>query len=89
MHRLYQHKCDEFRWPTVTESAYRNVFCENLNFSFGSPKSDTCKTCDTLDCRIKDCVDDESKSAFMKELEDHHDLAELGFKSLHDDTELA
>ena len=25
----------------------------------------------------------------MKELEDHHDLAELEFKSLHDDAELA
>ena len=62
------------------------MFCENFNFSFGSAKSDTCKT---LDCCIKDCVDDESKLAFMKELEDHHDLAELEFKSLHDDAELA
>ena len=89
LHRLYQQKCDELNWPTVIESMYRNVFCENFNFNFGSPKSDTCKTCETLNCHIKDSIDDESKAKFVKELQDHHDVAEFGFQSLRNDTELA
>ena len=89
MHKLYLQKCDELAWPSVTESTYRKVFCENFNFSFGSPRSDTCKTCDTLNCHIKDSTDEDSKSQFMKELETHHAVAELGFQSLHDDTQLA
>ena len=51
MHKLYLQKCDELAWPSVTESTYQKVFCENFNFSFGSPRSDTCKTCDTLNCQ--------------------------------------
>ena len=36
-----------------------------------------------------DSTDKDSKSQFMKELETHHAVAELGFQSLHDDTQLA
>ena len=55
-------------------------------FSFGSPRSDTCKTCDTLNCRIKDSTNEESKSRFVEGLKSHHKIAELGFQSLPDDT---
>ena len=89
MHRLYLQKCDELVWPSVTESTYRKVFCEDFNFSFGSPRSDTCKVCDTLNCHIKDSTDVNSKAEFMKELETHHDVAELGFESLRTDTQLS
>ena len=88
MHRLYTQKCDELNWPSVTESAYRKVFCESFNFAFGSPRSDTCKTCDSLNCHIKDSTDEFSKEVFVKQLEAHHDVAELGFQSLRDDTDL-
>ena len=41
MHKLYLQKCDELTWPSVTESTYPRIFCEEFNFSFGSPRSDT------------------------------------------------
>ena len=89
MHTLYMQKCDEVGWPTVTEPTYRRTFCEEFNFAFGSPRSDTCKMCDTLNCHIKDATDLTSKQKFSEELEEHHKVAELGFKTLKNDTELA
>ena len=89
MHSLYLQKCDEVGWPTVTEPAYRKIFCEQFNFGFGSPRSDTCKTCDSFNCQINDTSDATVKQQLIQELEKHHTAAELGFKTLKQDTEIA
>ena len=89
MHALYLQKCDEVGWPSVSEPTYRRIFCEKFNFSFGSPRSDTCKVCDTLNCHVNDATDEGTKCQFQEELKEHHEKAELGFKSLWEDTELA
>ena len=46
MHQLYMEKSERRGWPVVTESFYRQIFCEEYNLRFGVPRSDTCKTCD-------------------------------------------
>ena len=89
MHTLYLQKTDELGWPKVTESTYRRIFCEQFNFGFGSPRSDTCKTCDSFNCRIKDSTDPVSTVQLQNDLEEHHKIAQLGFESLQRDTELA
>ena len=89
MHSLYLQKCDEVGWPTVTEPAYRKIFCEQFNFGFGSPRFDTCKTCDSFNCQINDTSDATVKQQLIQELEKHHTAAELGFKTLKQDTEIA
>ncbi len=43
MHRLFMEDHPESQ---VTLHAYRDIFAENYNLGFGSPKSDTCTTCD-------------------------------------------
>lgn len=50
MHKIYIEKCDaeqvadEFKVKICT---YRHIFNNEFNLSFGHPKSDTCKTCDS------------------------------------------
>ena len=80
MHTLYLQKCDEVDWPSVSEPTYRRIFCEKFNFSFGSPCSDTCKVCDTLNCHVNDAADEATKCQFQEELKEHHEKVELGFK---------
>ena len=88
MHSLYLLKCDEVGWPSVSEPIYRKIFCEHFNLGFGSPKSDTCKTCDSLNCQINDATDNHAKQQLIQELGKHHIVAENGFKALKRDTEL-
>ena len=89
MHTLYLQKTDELGWPKVTELTYRRIFCEQFNFGFGSPRSDTCKTCDSFNCCIKDSTDPVSTVRLQNDLEEHNKISQLGFESLQRDTELA
>ena len=89
MHQLYMQKCDEIGYPPVSESVYRSIFCANFNLSFGSPKTDTCKTCDELRRRIEDVSDEHSKSTLRLELTSHQMKAEDGYTRLREDTALA
>ncbi len=58
-------------------------------FRLGLQDQILCKTCDSLNCRIKDCTNEEMMSVLIKEVDAHHGLAELGFQSLQNDTTLA
>jgi hypothetical protein len=65
MHRLYlqQHEPDMYSKlmsgdmdgykPKVSRDFYFRYLKANFNFTFGSPRSDTCVTCDTLENKIK------------------------------------
>ena len=88
MHSLYLLKCDEVGWQSVSEPTCHKTFCEHFNLRFGSPKSDTCKTCDSLKCQNSDATDNHTKQQLIKELGKHHIVAENGFKALKCDTEL-
>ncbi|CAG9832345.1 unnamed protein product [Diabrotica balteata] len=47
MYELYKNQCSEQNLQFVKNSRYRQIFVSEFNFGFGSPKSDTCKVCDS------------------------------------------
>ncbi|CAG9836460.1 unnamed protein product [Diabrotica balteata] len=47
--------------PKVPYDFYYRHFKENLNYRFGSLRSDTCKKCDVLDNKLKDVTLDENE----------------------------
>ena len=47
MYELYKNQCSEKNLEYVTNSRYRKIFVSEFNLGFGSPKSDTCKVCDS------------------------------------------
>lgn len=53
MYDLYKTKCQEDGITPVSEKVYRNVFCNEYNFSFHKPKKDTCQTCNTYNEKKK------------------------------------
>jgi hypothetical protein len=46
MYRLYCEWCEQKQSNPVSEKMYRDIFNNHFNLGFGSPKSDTCATCD-------------------------------------------
>jgi len=46
MYRLYQDWCKDNDKGPVSEKMYRDIFNNHYNLGFGSPRSDTCATCD-------------------------------------------
>lgn len=46
MYDLYKEKCAIENVSPVSNGKYRNIFVNDFNFGFGSPKTDTCKICD-------------------------------------------
>lgn len=46
MYELYKEKCADQHIVPVSFAIYRNIFANDFNFGFGSPKTDTCKVCD-------------------------------------------
>ena len=59
------------------------------NFSFCRPKSDTCKTCDTLNVRISAASDTSEKQLLESECQLHHCKAQRAYQQLSEDTALS
>lgn len=93
MYKLYleKHEPDIFQLiergeknikPVVKYHYFVEYFKTNFNLSFGTPKTDTCQTCD----RLKNLIDNENtpeiKLKFEVEKEDHLKKAELFYKDL-------
>lgn len=53
--------------PKVSYDFYYRHFCGNYNISFGSPRSDTCQTCDRLENLIAAEQDKEEKFVLQTE----------------------
>lgn len=74
--------CKEKNVDPVSFDKYRKIF-RTLNISFKHPKSDTCKTCDTINLKIKQCRLDNNSNK-LKELQSeqelHHRKAEVGLE---------
>jgi len=70
--------------PIVKYPFFAKHFNENFNLSFGSPKSDTCQTCDKLQNLISSEEDIEIKSTLVSEKEAHLMKAELFYTDLRE-----
>lgn len=95
MHELYLESYEpesvgnpEYK-PKVPYDFYFRFFKQNFNYSFGAPRSDTCKKCDILHTKLKDVTLHENE---RKELEldkqSHVVKADLFFKELKEKTAL-
>lgn len=67
--------------PTVTYDFYREYFAKNFKLSFGSPRSDTCQTCDSHEKKIA-AADSEEERRALKVAKDLH---EKKAKAFYDD----
>lgn len=76
--------------PKVTYDFYFRYFKQNFNYSFGSPRSDTCKKCDILHNKIKDpTLDANEKKELQKEKTLHEMKSSHFFKELKEKTKLS
>lgn len=61
---------------------YRKVFNRDFNLRFGSPRSDTCKTCDENYAKLVLARDAESRQVILNESQIHHMKADNAYKEL-------
>jgi hypothetical protein len=54
----------------VSAFMYRTIFCEDFNFGFGSPRSDTCSRCETLKDEMQSRHKEEASAAFDVQKQD-------------------
>lgn len=66
----------------VTYDYYHRYFLQNFNISFGSPRSDTCQTCDRLQNMINAEQDIENKASLQVEKQLHIRKSEVFYTSL-------
>ena len=73
----------------VSEWVYRITFNECFNLSFGTPKTDTCKTCDLYKVRVEVVANDEHElMQTLGEWDLHETKAERAYQSLREDIAL-
>jgi len=68
--------------PIVKQDFFYDYFRNNFNLSFGTPKTDTCQTCDKLKVLISDETDVEKKQEFEVEKDIHLRKSELFYNDL-------
>lgn len=76
--------CKEKRSNPVSLDKYKKIF-RTLNISFKHPKSDTCKTCDSLHLKIKQYRlnnNTDELQNLTREQQLHHRRAEAGLKKI-------
>ena len=98
MHELYlkQYEPEEYEKmqrseavnPKVKYEYYREYFNTHFNLTFGTPRTDTCVTCDELKVKIDDAVDEE-KGKFQEEKELHLRKAQQFYTELRTSTRMA
>lgn len=84
MHQMY---CDRFEVdssPLVSYDFYLKYFNEKFKLSFGTPRSDTCKTCDEYKVQIAAADTDEEKERLEQTKIEHHNMMEAWYADLHD-----
>ena len=74
---------------------FRTIFIldiskKNVNYRFGSPRSDTCKRCDLLHNKLKDTTIDEKERKELQMQKTHHETkASTFFADLKEKTKLS
>ena len=90
MHRLYVEKYEHnSEMPIVKYSYYAKIFNTEFNLAFGSPKIDTCPTCESFRNKLAMQGDRTSKLKVKEEHRRHLDSAEMFYSSLRHSTDLA
>ena len=99
MHRLYLEKYEnevfqalqrgEEANSKVTYDFYNRIFLLNHNISFGTPRSDTCQTCDRLHNLMLAELDPENKKALQTKKHLHIRKSEMFYKKLKEVTALS
>lgn len=99
MHKLYLEKYenevfralqrDEEAHPKVTYDFYNRSFVMNHNISLGTPRSDTCQTCDKLQNLILAELDPVNKRALQTEKYLYIRKSEIFYKKLKEVTTLS
>jgi hypothetical protein len=70
LYKLYCKYCDDEHVQPVKKWAYTKIFNTEYNLAFKQPSTDTCSTCDRLQCAINSANsdDDKKQSALEKEV---------------------
>lgn len=68
--------------PLVTYDFYYRFFHANISYAFGSPRTDTCRTCDTLVNRMNTSTSDEEKQTIATEKELHLRKSEVFYNDM-------
>ena len=89
MYRLYREKCLSENITAVNMFVYRSNFHKYFSLSFKKPKSDTCKSCDSLNIKILAEVDPVKKQSLTNELTLHKKKAKSAYDNLQSDTQVA
>ena len=77
------------RMSIVTYDFYNRIFLLNHNISFGTPRSDTCQTCDRLHNLMLAELDPENKKALQTKKHLHIRKSEMFYKKLKEVTALS
>nr|CAI5827136.1 unnamed protein product [Callosobruchus analis] len=85
LYNLYKNEHENF----VSKRVFTEVFKKNFNLSFHAPISDSCKTYDTLEQKIKDTADGDERRRLEIEREVHLRKAEAARVSMKSDAEFA
>lgn len=85
MYNLYK---EEHGGNAVSEWVYRKIFNECFDLIFGTPRTDTCKTCDSYKVHIE-AVDVSERMQVQGEWDLHKTKAERGYQALREDTALS
>ncbi|CAG4931633.1 unnamed protein product [Parnassius apollo] len=76
--------------PIVSFDFYYRYFKQNFKYSFGSPRSDTCKKCDMLSNKLKDkTLDSDETQKIQIEKSLHQAKADTFFVDLKEKSQLA
>ncbi|CAG4950209.1 unnamed protein product [Parnassius apollo] len=76
--------------PIVSFDFYYRYFKQNFKYSFGSPRSDTCKKCDMLSNKLKDkTLDNDETQQIQIEKSLHQAKADTFFVDLKEKSQLA
>lgn len=87
IHRLFQAFKSANPSINVSYRDYAKVFKEGFpQLSFRPPRSDTCRTCDRLQCEIKTCKTSPESRIAKTKLEQHHRKSEKAMGLLKDES---
>lgn len=99
MHKLYLQKYepDVFQSlegenklkPVVTYDFYREYFLKNFKLSFGTPRTDTCQTCDNVEKRLTLLLSEEEKNLLLQQKNLHEKKASAFYADLKVKCELS
>lgn len=86
MYNLFKEMSPEVR---VSKHFYEDTFRSDFNLQFGTPRSDSCATCDKYYNDLVSAETEEARDSILKESEFHHRRAEKAYSSLNGDIMIA